>query len=168
MGTKRRNTDVDVRRASEADIGDLVALYSENHRFQTDLVPERLSEPSTEWTSAGLARELLVMLQRSEQAIFVAISDGVVIGLVDVLVVDPVAEGAVRRRHARVDNLVVSAGRRSGGVGNRLMEAAEEWAGHQDAFQLEVKIWDRPGGPLSFYERRGYVTLSRLMTKSLR
>ena len=171
MPTRSRlqHMDVEVRRASPADVADLAGLYLENHRFQAELVPEVLCEPSAEWTTEGLTTELLLMLRRPEQAIFLASSDGLTVGLVDVLVVDaPMSEGAVSRRYARVDNLVVTTDRRSSGVGSRLMGAAEEWARSKEIAELEVKIWDRPGGPLRFYETLSYVTISRSMVKALR
>ena len=74
----------------------------------------------------------------------------------------------VPRRTAVVDAIVVRSGFKYHGIGRRLMDEAQAWAIAKRATSIEFNVYEFNESALSFYERLGYRTLSRKMSKDLR
>lgn len=112
---------------------------------------DQLGYPSSpEQSSARLAE----VLSRGEGAVFVAESDGVVAGWIEVhrrqpLLVDGGSE-------AEIMGLVVAAGQRRSGLGRMLMEQAEEWARTQGCGSTRVRTNVIRQDAHAFYEGLGY------------
>ena len=47
------------------------------------------------------------------------------------------------------------------------MAAAHAWATARGADEMELDIWEFPGGPLDFYEGLGYRTVRRTLVHDL-
>jgi len=77
---------------------------------------------------------------------FTAERDGTIIG---------VATGRVHAGVAHLNELMVAAGERNGGIGARVLSAFEEWAASQGAHLCELET-RRDGGAQRFYERHGW------------
>jgi ribosomal protein S18 acetylase RimI-like enzyme len=71
----------------------------------------------------------------------------------------PMAE----RRFAVVEAVVVAAADRGGGIGRRLMAAAEGWARDRGAGEVWLDVWEFNAAAIGFYEALGYRTVSRRM-----
>jgi GNAT superfamily N-acetyltransferase len=101
-------------------------------------------------------------------AIFVAEVAGQIVGFAALAVRDTPAYGMlVRRKAATLENLVVTAARRSTGVGHALFQACVAWAERQGADSLELIVWEFNESARLFYERHGMTTLNRTMTLPL-
>jgi GNAT superfamily N-acetyltransferase len=68
----------------------------------------------------------------------------------------------------RITALVVSDRVRRGGVGSRLVEAAEEFAASRGCVRMEVTSSDRRADAHAFYERRGYTSQTGRSSRFLR
>jgi GNAT superfamily N-acetyltransferase len=66
--------------------------------------------------------------------------------------------GAVPRKVVVLDNLVVRADRRDGGIGRRLVAASMDWARGQGASHVELGVHAVNRHALRFYERLGFST----------
>jgi GNAT superfamily N-acetyltransferase len=88
-----------------------------------------------------------------EAAIFVACDgDDVVRGWLHVAATNDLVNAA----HAEVRALVVDAAFRGGGIGRRLLDAAEQWAGEHRYDTIRVRSNVVRERARSFYERAGY------------
>jgi GNAT superfamily N-acetyltransferase len=103
-------------------------------------------------TIAQVERRLARLLDRPEDAVFVAETEGWVIGWVHVgvhVTVESDPAGEIR-------GLVVDARHRGAGVGRRLMERAEEWARERSLGTMRVRSNVVRGEAHAFYQRLGY------------
>jgi ribosomal protein S18 acetylase RimI-like enzyme len=113
-------------------------------------------------------RQFITELIENGGALFLAQDGEVVVGFLtirvrqapDELYLAPVCE-------AIIDNLGIKTDRRRQGIGQKLMEAAQEWARQQRASRVQLTVWEFNVGAIAFYESLGYETLSRSMWKSL-
>lgn len=89
---------------------------------------------------------------REEHAIFVAETNGVVVGWVEAAEHDILVAGRV----CEICGLVVAEGRRVSGVGRHLMEAAEQWARGRGLSHVTLRSNVIRPESHGFYERVGY------------
>jgi diamine N-acetyltransferase len=158
--------DITIRRARETDYGPLCRLWDEVdwlHRQRLPAIYRQPAGPVREWDYfAGL-------LADETAAIFLAEQAGELLGFIHVLIVQardiPLL---VPRRFAVIDNLVVTERARRLGIGSLLMEEAEHWAREQGLTVIELTVYEFNQGAIALYEKAGYETLSRRMSKSLR
>jgi ribosomal protein S18 acetylase RimI-like enzyme len=73
----------------------------------------------------------------------------------------------VPRHYAIVDGIVVKSGFRNRGIGKMLMDKMQEWAIAKGATSVELNVYEFNRTAISFYEKLGYRTLSRKMSKEL-
>ncbi len=158
---------MDIRPATSGDIEALLSLYSEFHTSQVAHVPDRLREPADRDDDA--IRTTLRMLLATEDAVLFVAGDGPqVVGLAEVyLKRDEENPWRVRHNYAYLQSLMVTAAYRRSGIGMRLLAAAEVWARERGAAELRLDAWEYPGGPVAFYEARGYRTLRRTLARPL-
>jgi GNAT superfamily N-acetyltransferase len=97
-----------------------------------------------------------VLLARpDDHAVLVAEEDGRAIAWVHVAIYTSLESGRV----ATIGGLVVGEGHRSGGIGARLLAAAEEWARENGAAKMVVRSRVTRERAHRFYEREGYAIL---------
>jgi GNAT superfamily N-acetyltransferase len=73
----------------------------------------------------------------------------------------------IQRTYGHLQSLIVTEAARARGVGQRLLQAAEAWAGARGASELQLSCWEFAAGPLGFYEGAGYRTLTRTLVREL-
>ena len=137
MTDKNKLGELKIRRAKGSDARYLAALSGE------------LGYPVT---TAEMKRRLSRLKPAANNAVFVAETQGEVIGWVHVSV-NYLMEVAVR---AEVNGLVVSEKQRSNGAGARLLEAAEKWARGKRCVNMSVRSNVVRERAHAFYERHGY------------
>jgi GNAT superfamily N-acetyltransferase len=137
MTDKNNLAELKIRRAKGTDARYLAALSGE------------LGYPVT---TAEMKRRLSRLKPAANNAVFVAETQGEVIGWVHVSV-NYLMEVAVR---AEVNGLVVSEKQRSNGAGARLLEAAEKWARGKRCVNMSVRSNVVRERAHAFYERHGY------------
>jgi GNAT superfamily N-acetyltransferase len=98
--------------------------------------------------------------------VLVAEEHGALVGFVSASVIPLVHEDG---RWCRISALVVSSGRRRGGVGRALVEAVEGFARSRGCRYSEVTSGERPerNAAHRFYEALGYEEVSRRFLKTL-
>lgn len=135
---------IDVRPARPEDIdacaGLLAQLFSQEHEF----VPE-----------ASLQLEGLSMIVGNPESgtIFVCDKDGVVIGMVSLLLTVSTALG---RKVALLEDMVVAKDSRGQGIGSRLLDHAIDWAAHQGLGRITLLTDHDNLRAQHFYESRGF------------
>ncbi len=154
-----------IRKAVEADYEPLCRLWDEVDLLHRQRLPAFFRRPE------GAVREweyFTGLLADEEVGIFVAEIAGELLGFVHALAVQtreiPVL---VPRRYAAIDNLVVTEHARRQGIGRFLMKAAEDWARERGLATVELTVYEFNQGAIKLYEKLGYETLFRRMSKSL-
>ncbi len=107
-------------------------------------------------------------MQSKDSALFVAKSDGRIVGLAEVyLRHDEPNQATVARCYGYLQSLMVDPGFRRQGIATRLMAVAEGWAQEHGAAEMRLQSWEFDGDPLTFYKRLGYRTLRRTLVRGL-
>ena len=92
---------------------------------------------------------------RQDQVVFVAEMNGEIVGWIHGAEHDYLVAGGM----GEICGLVVAEGRRSSGVGRRLVEAVERWAARRGLEQISVRSNIVRTESHPFYERVGYTRL---------
>jgi len=156
---------VKIRPARPEDYEALCEIIDEVDALHREHLPHIFQKP------AGPVRErdyLLGLMADDEAGLFVAELEGRLVGFVDVIVRDTVPLPLlVPRRVAIVDNLAVQAGHRRSGIGQALMETAQEWAAARGATSIELNVYAFNQAAIAFYQRLGYQTHSFRLRRPL-
>lgn len=155
-----------IRRAEEGDVDALAEMYVELHNFHAAAVPSRLRTVGR--VDDRLIHGIRKILANPGAAILIASAGDKVVGFAEVHVRETEEDPAiVQRRYAHLQSLAVSPAYRRQGLGRELVRAAHQWAREHGATEIQVDIWEFPGGPLAFYDKLGYVTERRRMVRRL-
>ena len=132
-----------IRPATEADIGPMAELTTQlGYPVDPQTLAKRLAG-----VRARTADEVLVAVDQNDLPIA-----WVHVALLATLEADDLAA---------INGLVVDEGRRSGGIGASLVEAAEGWARERGATAIVVRSRSSRERAHRFYERIGYVEIKR-------
>lgn len=160
-----------IRSASEPDLDVLCDLYYEFHEFHACHLPaylQSLGEP-TQDERKKLGEEIMKILEAGHSAILVAEEAGRIIGFAEIYLNHPDLNDRARTHttYAHLQSLSVTQVFRRKGIGSLLLHAAEAWAQQRGAVELCLDIWEHPLGPLAFYQKAGYHTFRRSLTKNI-
>jgi ribosomal protein S18 acetylase RimI-like enzyme len=157
--------DISVREATADDYSTVCELFDEVDALHRDKLPRIFQQPD------GAAREkdyYLGLIADEDVALLVAEVDSELVGYVHAIIRDaPAFPILVPRRYAVVDGVVVRSGFQFHGIGRRLMDEIHVWAVAKGATSIELNVYEFNEPAISFYERLGYQTLSRKMSKEL-
>jgi ribosomal protein S18 acetylase RimI-like enzyme len=157
--------EIRVREATADDYGSMCELFNEIDALHRDHLPRIFQQPP------GAPREkdyYLGLLADENVALLVAESGSDLVGYVHAIIKDaPAFPILVPRRYAVVDAVVVRSGSQFHGIGRRLMDEVQAWAIAKGATSIELNVYEFNEPAISFYERLGYRTLSRKMSKEL-
>ena len=158
--------EISVRKATADDYSSLCELFNEMDALHRDALPHIFQQPD------GAAREkdyYLGLIADESVALLVAEAGGNLVGFVHAMVRDvPAFPVFVPRRYAIVDGIVVRSAFQHRGIGRRLMDNMQLWAVANGAASIELNVYEFNEPAISFYERLGYQTLSRKMSKELK
>lgn len=158
--------EISVRKATAEDYNILCELLDEIDALHRENLPHIFQKPS------GAAREqdyYAGLIADENVALFVAKAGEKLVGFVHAVVRDPPTIPVfVPRRYAIVDNIVVKSGFQNHGIGRILMDKMQEWAIAKGATSIELNVYEFNKAAISFYERLGYQTFSRKMSKELK
>lgn len=136
--------DIRIDFAQAADLPDLADLLTELFTLESDFVPDRDKQ------LAGLS---LILANPTQGRLFVLRVDGAVAGMANAVVTVSTAEGG---RVLLLEDVIVRAGQRGGGLGRRLVEHVLAWA-RTEGMTRATLLADRANAPaLAFYERLGF------------
>ena len=154
-----------VRKATTNDYNILCELFDEIDALHRDNLPHLFQKPS------GSVREQEYysgLIADENVGFFVAEADGKLLGFVHAIVRDtPAFPVFVPRRYAIVDGIVVKSEFQNRGTGRILMDKMQEWAIAKGAASIELNVYEFNETAISFYEKLGYQTFSRKMSKEL-
>src|SRR5450432_1992017 len=154
-----------IRRAREDDWDGARALWREVDDLHASLAPAYFREAAralAEWRELLSASDAAVFVAEAEAETASRARPSGVVGIVSVRVYEtPPDPAMVPLRRGHVEMLVVTAARRRGGIGARLMEEVSSWARRQGASELVLTVWDGNREAEAFYEHLGYRALSR-------
>jgi len=158
--------EISVRKATADDYNSLCKLFDEIDALHRDHLPHLFQKPG------GVAREqdyYLGLIADENVALLVAEADEKLVGFGHTIVRDtPVFPVFVPRRYAIVEGIVVKSGFQNHGIGRILMDKMQEWATTKGATSIELNVYEFNETAISFYERLGYQTLSRKMSKEIK
>ncbi|HLV43618.1 MAG TPA: GNAT family N-acetyltransferase [Aggregatilineales bacterium] len=157
--------DVQIRPAAPADYAELCEVFAEIDSYHARALPHIFQTPPGPARSRAYVRGIL---DDPDAALFVAVADGEIVGLVDVrqhTTADiPIL---VPRRFAVIDAIVVRRAFWGQGMGRALMHRAESWARERELGEVLLNVWEFNRRAIEFYEGLGYETISRRMRRTL-
>ncbi len=157
--------EISIRKATADDYDPVCQLFDEMDALHRGQLPRIFRQPD------GPARQkdyYLGLIADDNVALLVAEAGRSVAGFVHAFVRDaPAVPVLVPRRYVIVDGIVVRAGFQDRGIGRRLMDEMQAWAISKEAASIELNVYEFNRSAISFYERLGYQTLSRKMSKEL-
>lgn len=157
---------ISVRKATADDYNTLCELFDELDALHRDNLPNLFQKPS------GPVREqayYLELIADENVGLFVAEAGEKLVGFVNAIVKDtPAIPVFVPRCYAVVDGIVVKSGFQNQGIGSMLMDKVQEWAIAKGATSIELNVYEFNQTAIFFYERLGYRTLSRKLSKELK
>jgi diamine N-acetyltransferase len=158
--------EIRVRKATAHDYNSLCQLFDEGDALHRDHLPHIFQKPG------GAAREqdyYLELIADENVALLVAQIGENLVGFVHAIIREtPAFPVFVPRRYAIVDGIVVKSGFQNHGIGRNLMDKMQEWAIAKGATSIELNVYEFNETAISFYERLGYQSLSRKMSKELK
>jgi ribosomal protein S18 acetylase RimI-like enzyme len=158
--------EISVREATADDYNSLCELFDEIDALHRDNLPHIFQKPN------GAAREkdyYLGIIADENVTVLVAEVGEKLVGFVHAIVRDPPTMPIfVPRRYAIVDGIAVKSGFQNHGTGRILMDKMQEWALGKGASSIELNVYEINQSAISFYERLGYQSLSRKMSKELK
>jgi diamine N-acetyltransferase len=158
--------EISVRKATAEDYNSLCELFDEIDALHRDNLPHIFQKPGV----AAREQDYYLGLVADENvALFVSEVGEKLVGSVHAIVRDtPAFPVFVHRRYAVVDSIVVKSGFQNQGIGKILMDKMQEWAIARGATSIELKVYEFNATAISFYERLGYETFSRKMSKEIK
>jgi ribosomal protein S18 acetylase RimI-like enzyme len=158
--------EISTRKATAKDYNSVCELFDEIDALHRDNLPHIFQKPS------GAAREqdyYLGLVADENVALFVSEAGEKLVGFVHAIIRDtPAFPVFVPRRYAIVDGIVVKSEFQNHGTGRMLMDKMQEWAIAKGAVSIELNVYEFNETAISFYERLGYQTFSRKMSKELK
>lgn len=160
---------IQIRPATIGDSDALAEVYLSSARHHASLDPEYYHVPDREAVIRHLREALRADSSSPERMVhLLAEVEGLVLGSAEVTLQSPNAASMIRPTVAASVGLAVLEDERGGGIGSRLMEAAEDWARERGATLMLLDASAANRDALRFYEQRhGYRLRGMLMTKEL-
>lgn len=90
-----------------------------------------------------------------------------IIGVIEVINLMEENKMHRNRKYALIDKLVVDEGYRELGIGNKLIEYAEKEIKSMGIDEVELYVWEFNEGALNLYEKSGYKSICRRMSKTI-
>ncbi len=157
---------VNIRKATARDYKALCELFNEVDALHRGRLPGIFQKPS------GPVRKYdhyWGLITDENVGLFIAEVERKVIGFVQAIVIDtPNIPVLVRRYYAIIDSIGVKEDFQQHGIGQALMDRLHEWVNEKGATSVEVNIYNFNEAAITFYEKLGYKTLTRRMSRDLK
>lgn len=156
---------INVRKATAADYDPVRELFGEIDALHGDHLPQIFRKPGEAARTQDYYSGLLV---DENVALLVAEAGEEVLAFVQAVLRDaPAMPVFVPRRYAVVDGIVVKSGFQNEGIGSILMAEIQKWAMAKGASSIELNVYEFNQTAITFYEKLGFRTFSRKMSKDL-
>ena len=152
-----------IRQATANDAESICQLLVEGGELHSQALPMLLRPPDSSTTLEFVKG----VLQDSNAHVLLAELSGQIIGLVHFNRIEETEHPVkVARIFISVSSLMVQEEHRQQGVGDALMRKVHEWAEKQCINDIELHVYEFNKPALNFYEKLGYHTTSRRMTRT--
>ncbi len=143
---------IQIRRAQQTDVAQLLSLWKELAEFHANLVPEFALVPGSE---ESMSNHYVELIAKETHRIFVADDSGTLIGFASGMVKENPPQFAVRQV-GYIEDVVVTARLRRCGVGERLTRALIDWFRERDVHIVHLSA--AAGNPVSqaFWRKMGF------------
>ncbi len=154
-----------LRAAAQEDYDAVCMLLAQGDRFHAEALPQIFRSIE----GPARSREYFErILDNENAAIFVAEQQDALIGMIQCDVrTAPDVPVIVPRHFVYIDNLVVSERFRQQGVGLALVERVHQWSREKGITEVELGVWEFNIPARILYEKLGYQTTRRIMSKRL-
>ena len=154
-----------IREATQRDYKGISKVYEELDSLHRKALPHIFQEPDG---PARTEESISSIISDENAALFVAEINNQIIGFVHVLTrKTPPIPIIVPRRYAVLENLAVMEGYRGLKVGTSLLKRAHYWAVSRHVTQIESNLWEFNKEAIAFYEKQGYTTTRRWISRPL-
>jgi ribosomal protein S18 acetylase RimI-like enzyme len=151
-----------IRHAVAADKPAIARLLEDLQSLHAKLQPRLFAEAEASQIPLTLPKP------SDPAAMFVAVADGDVIGMISARVYDtPKTPTMVQTRRGYLEELVVSGSHRRGGVAKALLKAAEDWLAQCGASDVMLTLWADNQPARELYRELGYGEVGFLLAKTL-
>ncbi|KEI91016.1 GNAT family N-acetyltransferase [Clostridium botulinum] len=151
------------RKANANDVNELVLLFKNLQTMHSENVTNIFNKNIDECVLKDYINNVIL----NENYNFYIVEDKKkIIGAIEVITIiekdNPVLKN---REYALIDKLVVDNNYRGYGIGSRLIEYAEKDLKSRGIKEIEIYVWEFNRDALNLYEKKGYKTICRRMTK---
>jgi len=154
-----------IRKATGKDYQALCELFDQVDALHRDNLPHLFQKPPGPARDYDYYHE---QISNEQVCLYVADVGGKLLGYVHALIRDtPPIPVMVPRQYAIVDSIGVRAEFQNRGIGRLLMDAVHEWALARGATSIELNVYEFNQEAITFYQKLGYHTYSRRMSKAL-
>lgn len=155
----------DIRQATANDADSICQLLVDGGDLHAQALPTVLHRPDFSTTLEFVKG----FLQDSNAQVLLAELNDRIIGLVHFSRNEQAQHPIkVARSYVSVSSLMVQEEYRHQGIGSALMREVHDWAEKQGIHDIELHVYEFNKQALNFYEKFGYHTASRRMTRSTR
>lgn len=156
---------VTVRRATMSDYAPVCELFGQGDALHAVALPHLFQR------TQGPARDeelIAQIVNDADTLLLVAENAGHLVGVLRAVVRQAHNHPAVvPRSFVEVSEVVVREGLRGRGIGTLLMEEAHRWAVERGAGTVELSVWEFNSQALSLYEKLGYTTMYRRLSRAV-
>ncbi len=159
------NENFKIRKAIEKDYFDINLLYYQTYTSYYKKIPESYKKTPKKILPKGT---FLNMIEDKNALVIVACINEEVIGML-YATIETADDDEVTLGYNRVsvDEISVLPSFANKGVGMKLMEHAEEWAGERGIVDLTVLVYNFNKNAIAFYEKNGYKPYSIKLNKKI-
>jgi len=161
-----------LRKVRDDDADDLAAAWRDHSAVYAALDPDAFAVPEVDGLGAWLVDSLSSQADPDRRLVLVADIDGRAAGFLVAAVVPPHASAGrqaqrdLDRPRVQIEALAVRRDHWRGGVGSRLLRAAEDWARNRGAVTISAQAHVR-GPAREFLDARGYTSRAVVLDKRL-
>lgn len=157
--------DVMLRAAAHEDYDAVCVLYAQGDYFHAQALPQFFRPIEGPTRSREYFERILA---NDNAAIFVAEQQDTLVGMIHSEVrTAPDLPLFVPRAFVYIGDLVVSELFRHQGIGLALVERVHQWTRDKGLTQVELGVWEFNASARSLYEKLGYQSTRRIMSKRL-
>lgn len=152
---------MNIRRASEKDIDNLIKLLQEVLEIHANIRPDIFISGTTKYTRS----DLLEKLANDEEPIYVAVdeNDEVMGYAFCALKQQPFSTNMVPFKSLYIDDLCVDSNYRGQHIGEQLFDYVKAEAKRLGCYEITLAVWAGNDGAERFYDRIGFKTKERIM-----
>ena len=153
-----------VRQAMPADYPALYPVFAEMDEIHARALPRIFKKTDPRKMAEHLSSEQA----GGTSVLLVAEDQGKIVGFIRLKIERSPDNPLLQpRRYVKIKDLGVTGEYRRRGVGRILMKAAERWAGEQGIEDMELNVWEFNRAALAFYQKLGFDTARRTMSKKI-